>query len=111
MIGRIWHGVVPAAKSNEYLDLMRKIALPEYLATPGNRGAWCLCRKEGNVTHFEMLTFWDDVNAIKRFAGDDYGKAKYYDFDATFLVEKEPGVRHYDVFSQASPTPHNPATP
>ncbi len=105
MIGRVWHGVVPVSKSGEYLELMRRIALPEYLATQGNRGAWCLCRTEGDVTHFEMLTFWDDANSIKRFAGDDYSKAKYYDFDPNYLIEMEPGVRHYEVYSHTSPAP------
>ena len=38
MIARIWHGVVPTSKADEYLELMRRIALPEYLATRGNRG-------------------------------------------------------------------------
>ena len=60
MIARIWHGMVPVSKGDEYLDLMRRIALPEYLATRGNRGAWCLQRAEADVTHFEMLTFWED---------------------------------------------------
>jgi len=58
MIARIWHGMVPVSKGDEYLDLMRRIALPEYLETRGNRGAWCLYRTEGEETHFEMLTFW-----------------------------------------------------
>ena len=26
-------------------------------------GAWCLHRTEADVTHFEMLTFWDDTAA------------------------------------------------
>ncbi|HTF71294.1 MAG TPA: hypothetical protein VK638_52370 [Edaphobacter sp.] len=64
MIARIWHGMVSTSKGGEYLDLMRRVALPEYLATRGNRGAWCLCRTEAEVTHFEMLTFWDDTDAI-----------------------------------------------
>ena len=97
MIARLWHGMVPISKADEYLGLMRTIALPEYLATRGNRGAWCLHRTEGDVTHFEMLTFWDDADAIKRFAGDDYNLAKYYDFDPEYLVEMETRVRHYDV--------------
>ena len=104
MIARIWHGRVPVSKADKYLDLMRRIALPEYLATRGNRGAWCLCRTEADVRHFEMLTFWEDTDAIKRFAGDDFTMAKYYDFDPDFLIEKEVGVRHYEVSSQASPT-------
>lgn len=61
-----------------------------------------LCRTEGDVTHFEMLTFWDDVDSVKRFAGDDYSIAKYYDFDSDYLIEMEPGVRHYEVHSQIS---------
>jgi hypothetical protein len=98
MIARIWHGIVPLAKADEYLTLMRTVALPEYRSTPGNRGAWCLRRVEGEIVHFDMLTFWDDVDAIRRFAGDDYEAAKYYDFDADFLIEFEPGVRHCDLF-------------
>ena len=49
-----------------------------------------------------MLTFWDDVDSVKRFAGDDYSIAKYYDFDSDYLIEMEPGVRHYEVHSQIS---------
>jgi len=89
MIARIWHGMVPVSKAGEYLDLMR-IALPEYLPTRGNRGARCLYRTQADVTHFEMLTFWDDTDAIKRFAGDDFGMAKYYDFDSDYLIERKP---------------------
>jgi len=97
--------MVPNSKANEYLDLMCRIALPEYLATRGNREAWCLHRTEADVTHFEMLTFWDDTDAIKRFAGDDFSMAKYYDFDSDYLIEKEAGVRHYEVYSQHSQDP------
>jgi len=94
MIARIWRGMVPISKADEYLDLMRRIAMPEYLATLGSRGASCLYRIEADVTQFEMLTFWDDTDAIKRFAGDEDSLAKYYDFDSGYLIEMEPHVRH-----------------
>ena len=81
------------------MDRMRKTALPDYRSVPGNRGAFCLSRMEGEVAHFEMLTFWDDVDAIKRFAGEDYQLAKYYDFDRSFLIELEPQVLHYTVYN------------
>lgn len=107
MIARIWHGAVPVSKGSEYLGLMRKIALPAYQATQGNRGAWCLHRAESDATHFQMLTFWDDIEAIRRFAGDDYKMAKYYGFDSDYLIEMEPQVLHYDVYLDSSfgPTP------
>jgi heme-degrading monooxygenase HmoA len=99
MIARIWHGVVLAAKAEEYLKLMREVALTDYRSIPGNRGAYCLHRMESGLVHFEMLTFWDDIEAIKRFAGDDYKVAKYYEFDRAFLIELEPHVRHYSVYA------------
>jgi heme-degrading monooxygenase HmoA len=55
-----------------------------------------------------MLTFWDDTDAIKRFAGDDYSMAKYYDFDSDYLIEMEPHVRHHEVYSNSSPDPFRP---
>ena len=97
MIVRNWHGRVPLAKSEAYLALMRQVALPDYKATPGNLGAWCLTRPEGDVVHFEMLTFWTDLAAIRGFAGPDPDRAKYYDFDADYLLELEPFVRHYEA--------------
>jgi len=100
MIARMWHGSVPVAKSEEYLNRMRQIALPDYRTISGNRGAFCFYRLEGEVAHFQMLTFWDDIDAIKRFEGEDYEIAKYYDFDRSFLVELELKVLHYTVYDE-----------
>ena len=100
MIVRNWHGRVSTALADRYLALMREVALPDYKSTPGNLGAWCLTRREEAVVHFEMLTFWTDLEAVKRFAGEDFERAKYYDFDAGFLIEREPYVRHYEAVSE-----------
>jgi len=97
MIARRWHGIVPKAKADPYRKLMLDIAIPDYRSVPGNRGAWCLQREEGEVVHFEMLTFWDDLAVIEAFAGTPVDKAKYYDFDADFLIEMEPHVLHFEV--------------
>ena len=97
MIARLWHGAVPAAKAAAYLAHMRDVAIPDYQSTPGNLGAWCLHRADGDVAHFQMLSFWPDLAAIRRFAGEDHEVAKYYDFDRDFLIELEPHVTHYEV--------------
>ena len=100
MIARLWHGAVPAAKADAYLAHMRNVAIPDYQSTPGTLGAWCLHRAEGDVVHFQMLSFWPDIEAIKRFAGEDYEVAKYYDFDRDFLIELEPHVTHYTLHAE-----------
>jgi len=97
MIARRWQGRVPAAKADEYLELMRTVGLPDYRSTAGNEGAWCLYRREGETVHVEMFTLWTDEAAIRRFAGDEMSKAKYYDFDPDFLLEMAPEVTHFEV--------------
>jgi heme-degrading monooxygenase HmoA len=99
MIARAWHGVTPAAKADEYLDLMLSVAVPDYKAIPGNRGVTVLRRIEGDVAHFLLLTLWDSTDAIRQFAGDEIERAKYYDFDPDYLLELEPTATHYEVFS------------
>ena len=97
MIARRWHGRVPGPKDPEYLALMAQVGLPDYCSTRGNRGAWCLYRRDGDIVHVEMFTLWNDLAAIRRFAGEELTRAKYYDFDPDFLLELEPEVAHFEV--------------
>jgi len=100
MIARIWHGATPVDKGDEYLRLMRTVAIPDYRATPGNRGAYALRRVEGEAAHFLMVTFWESEDAIRAFAGNTINKAKYYDFDQSFLLEMEPSSTHYETYER-----------
>ena len=99
MIGRRWHGRVPADKAAEYLKLSKDVGLADYRSTPGNIAAWCLHRRDGDVVHVEMFTLWEDMEAIRRFAGDQLTAAKYYDFDPHYLLELEPEVVHFEVIA------------
>jgi heme-degrading monooxygenase HmoA len=100
MITRIWHGRTTAAKSDEYLNLMRTVAIPDYRSTPGNKGAYALRRIEDDTAHFLMVTFWESEDAIRAFAGDDIRVAKYYDFDKSLLLELEPTSSHYETYDR-----------
>ena len=97
MIARRWHGRVPAAKAEEYLQLTKDVGLADYRSVPGYIDSWCFHRREGDIVHVETLSFWEDLDAIRRFAGDPLTKAKYYDFDPEFLFELEPEVLHFEV--------------
>lgn len=99
MIARIWHGVTPSAKADEYKKYIMRTGIPDYKKTPGNRGAWILHRSDGNVTHFLTLSFWDSWDSIRAFAGPEMERAKYYPEDRSFLLELEPTVQHFDMES------------
>ena len=103
MIARIWHGITPASKADEYVEFLQQSGVRDYQATEGNRGVHLLRRIEGDQAHFLFLTFWDSVESIKRFAGEDYEKARYYPEDEEYLLEFEETVTHYErVFSSSS---------
>jgi heme-degrading monooxygenase HmoA len=102
MIARVWHGRVPASKADAYHAYLLGTGLAEYAATPGNLGVFVFRRLEGDVAHFLLTTLWASVDAIKRFAGEEYHRARYYPDDDEFLLEREPFVTHYEVLS---PTP------
>ncbi len=97
MIARTWHGRTKAGKADEYLEYLERTGVPGYKATPGNRGAYVLRRIEGETAHFLLISLWDSIESIKRFAGEEYEKARYYPDDARWLLEFEPNVAHYDV--------------
>jgi heme-degrading monooxygenase HmoA len=97
MIARIWHGVTPSSKADQYLEYLNKTGIPDYRASEGNQGVYVLRRIEANQAHFLLLTLWESLEAIKLFAGPDFEKAKYYPEDDEYLVEREPTVDHYEV--------------
>ena len=97
LIARVWHGVTPAAKAAAYTDYLEQTGARECRATPGNRGVYVLRRTHGDETEFTFISLWESLDAIRRFAGDDYEKAHYYPEDSDYLLDLEPYVLHYDV--------------
>jgi heme-degrading monooxygenase HmoA len=98
MIARLWHGRTKAADADEYKRYLLNSGIPAYRATAGNRGAWVLCRIEGDIAHFVTLSFWESREAIKAFAGDAIETARYFPEDEKYLLDFEPTVTHYEVF-------------
>jgi heme-degrading monooxygenase HmoA len=89
--------MVPEDRGDAYLDYLNRTGVPDYRATPGNRGVQVLRRTEGGRTHFLLVSLWESWDAIRAFAGDDVERARYYPVDEEFLLELEPRVTHYEV--------------
>ena len=68
-----------------------------YRETPGNVGAWILRRDEGDRTEFTTLSFWDSLESIRGFAGDEIERAVFYPEDDRFLVDREVTVKHWAI--------------
>jgi heme-degrading monooxygenase HmoA len=101
MMVRMWHGRVPTVKAKAYREFLNERAIPDYRSVAGNLSVHILEREEGEVTHFITLTFWQDLESIRAFAGEPVERAKYYPEDKDFLLEFEPEVVHYRVVGQS----------
>jgi heme-degrading monooxygenase HmoA len=97
MIARLWKGHTLAEKAPAYREYLKRTGLKDYAQTDGNRGVFLLEHTEKDITEFLVLSLWDSYAAIKRFAGEDFQKARYYARDAEFLLEFEPTVSHFVV--------------
>jgi len=100
MIARIWHGRTKIEGFEEYTEFMKSRAIPDYQNTEGFVKLTFLRKVDGNVGHFKLITFWENLEVIKNFAGEDFEKAKYYPEDAKYLLEFEEKVTHYEVFAE-----------
>lgn len=104
MIFREWRGRVPAALADPYVSYVARTGLSEYRQTPGNRGAWILVDRAADPVTIVVLSAWESVEAIRGFAGDDIGRARYYPEDARYLLEMPERLRHYTLSASLDAT-------
>lgn len=97
-ITRIWHRRTKAAHADEYLRFLERSGVPDYLKTEGNISVRVLRRIDGDICHFWTVTEWDSIESIKKFAGEDFEKARYYEDDGRFLLEFKAKVIHCETF-------------
>ncbi len=103
MIARTWRGWTRPEDAEEYAAYIAGTGLAEYAATSGNRGAYLLHRLDGDRVEFIAVSFWDTLDAVKAFAGDDIDVAVFYPEDDRYLISRETVAHHYEV-AEPSPT-------
>ena len=99
MIARIWHGKTRIEDYDAYTDFLKNVAIPDYQKTQGFIRLTFLRQVLNNEGHFNLITFWENLEVIKNFAGQDFEKAKYYPEDDKYLLEFEEKVQHHEVFA------------
>ena len=95
---RLWHGRVAIEKADEYEKFLLERAVPDYSSVDGLLKLYFQRRDEDTVAHFLLVTIWDSMESVKKFAGPEPELAKYYPEDDDFLLEKEKHSALYRVF-------------
>jgi heme-degrading monooxygenase HmoA len=99
MIARIWHGKTRIENYDAYTNFLKRVAIPDYKNTRGFKSLRFLRAVVGNEGHFYLITCWENIEAIKSFAGEDFERPKYYPEDKSFLLELDVKAMHYQVFA------------
>jgi heme-degrading monooxygenase HmoA len=97
MIARIWRGIVERYDAVVYLEYLQRTGVPDYQATSGNLGVTILQRDVEDVVEFTLITYWESMEAIRTFAGENPERARYYPEDRRYLLDLEPTVEHFEV--------------
>jgi heme-degrading monooxygenase HmoA len=100
LIARIWRGSTSSSRADEYAAYLERTGVRECRETPGNRGVFVLRRVVRDRADFTFISLWDSFDAIRRFAGEDYERARYYPEDRDFLIALDPFVEHHDVIAR-----------
>ena len=76
MIARVFHASAAADRAPAYAAFFREQLVPALAAIPGHRGALVMDRPDGSgEVAILVITLWDSMEAIGRFAGDQPERA------------------------------------
>lgn len=96
MIVRIWHGWTSRENADLYARFLAQEFLPAAESIPGLRGAQILRREDGEEVAFLIQTYFDDVDAIRQFAGDDWEAAHIAPQALARLTRYDRRCTHYE---------------
>lgn len=97
MIVRTWHGIVPMEKAAAFREYLSVTGVAEAKVTPGNLGVDIFSQPQDGWEHFFMVSYWNDFEAIKAFAGANPHIAVCYPEDKKFSLISDPIVLHHEI--------------
>jgi len=104
VILRRWTGKVATERAAEYAKYVAETGIEEVETSAGNLGHQITLRDLGDGTsEITALSWWVNMDAVKAFAGDDPGRARYYTVDDIYLVERPDFVEHHVVIAGFTP--------
>ena len=99
MITRVWHGWTRPENADAYQQLLEREILPGIAkkGIPGYRGAHLLRETLGDEVEFITLLWFDTLDSVRAFTGNDYEAAYVPEETRTVLSRFDTRSRHYDV--------------
>lgn len=102
MISRIWHGYTTPEKADKYETLLKGeiIVGIKDREIPGFREIQVFRRKLGDEVEFVTVMWFDSIDSVRAFAGEDYEAAYVPDKARAVLSRFDARSQHYEVREQ-----------
>ena len=102
MICRVWHGWTSLENADAYEGVVRGDVIPdiEAMGVAGFRHIDLLRRSLETEVEFMTLMWFDDVDSIKRFVGDDYTRSHVPPAARAVLARFDERATHYTVLDR-----------
>ena len=97
MIQRHWKGIAKPGEAGNYEKHLLEDTFPQLSAIKGFVKASILKREVENGTEFLIVTVWEDMQAIKQFAGEDASVAVVPSNVREMMVAYDASVLHYET--------------
>ena len=99
MIGRIWHGWTTPEKADVYDALLQKEIFVGIKGRniPGLREIQLFRRKAGAEVEFITIMWFDSLDAVRTFAGEDYEQCVVPPAARAILSRFDLRSQHYEV--------------
>lgn len=99
MISRVWHGWTAPAKADAYESLLKSEIFVgiQNRQISGYRGIQLLRRNLGDEIEFVTVMWFDSIEAVRAFAGEDYEVAVVPPKARTLLSRFDQRSQHYEV--------------
>jgi heme-degrading monooxygenase HmoA len=108
MIARVWRARTSGPeKTEQYHQVFEADVLEHLRGLAGFRGAYLLARHDIEWTEIRAMTLFESLEAIKRFAGDDYERERVTPAARAVLLDSDPVIRLYDVLAAPGRPPHD----
>jgi heme-degrading monooxygenase HmoA len=105
MIARIWNARTGGPEAAErYRQVFTTEVLDHLRGLAGFRGAYLLARENGEAVEIRALTFFDSLDAVRRFAGDDHERERVTPAARATLLDSDVVIRHFDVLADLPPS-------
>ncbi|MBA3576037.1 MAG: antibiotic biosynthesis monooxygenase [Sphingomonas sp.] len=99
MICRLWRGWTTPENAAAYEHILRGEVIPgiEARNMPGFRAIDVMKRDSGDEVEFQTLMWFDNLDLIKAFVGEDYSVSHVPDVARAVLKRFDSHAAHYEV--------------